>query len=68
MNISIAVVEMKDTFGWSMTTQAMVMSSFFWGYICSQVIGALLAQSYGKIHTHSGTLRAISQAICAVAL
>ena len=47
MNISIAVVEMKTSFGWSMATQAIVLSSFFWGYICSQVVGALLAQRYG---------------------
>ena len=47
VNISIAVVEMKTSFGWSMATQAIVLSSFFWGYICSQVVGALLAQRYG---------------------
>jgi ACS family sodium-dependent inorganic phosphate cotransporter len=31
VNISIAVVDMKQSFGWEMATQAMVLSSFFWG-------------------------------------
>jgi ACS family sodium-dependent inorganic phosphate cotransporter len=47
VNISIAVVDMTVTFGWSLGTQAVVLSCFFWGYICSQVVGALLAQRYG---------------------
>eukprot|EP01052_Picozoa_sp_SAG31_P053269 SAG31_NODE_13569_length_860_cov_1.873850_1_plen_162_part_01 len=47
VNISIAIVDMAAAHGWSLKTQALVMSSFFWGYICSQVFGALLAQRYG---------------------
>ena len=31
VNISIAVVDMKQTFKWNMGTQALVLSSFFWG-------------------------------------
>ena len=31
VNISIAVVDMKETFKWDMATQAIVLSSFFWG-------------------------------------
>ena len=31
VNIAIAVVDMKQSFGWEMATQAMVLSSFFWG-------------------------------------
>jgi hypothetical protein len=31
VNISIAVVDMKQTFQWNMGTQALVLSSFFWG-------------------------------------
>lgn len=31
VNISIAVVDMKQAFKWDMATQAFVLSSFFWG-------------------------------------
>ena len=31
VNISIAVVDMKQTFQWDMATQGFVLSSFFWG-------------------------------------
>lgn len=31
VNISIAVVDMKQTYNWEMETQALVLSSFFWG-------------------------------------
>lgn len=31
VNISIAVVDMKQTFHWDMATQGLVLSSFFWG-------------------------------------
>ena len=47
VNISIAVVDMSRAFGWDMRVQAVVLSCFFWGYLCSQVVGALLAQRYG---------------------
>jgi hypothetical protein len=49
VNISIAVVDMASTYGWDMQTRAAVLSSFFWGYLCSQVLGALLAQRYGGV-------------------
>ena len=47
VNISIAVVDMSRVFEWDMRTQSVVLSCFFWGYLCSQVVGALLAQRYG---------------------
>ena len=42
VNISIAVVDMKQTFHWDMATQAFVMSSFFWG--CELFVRCLLNQ------------------------
>lgn len=47
VNISIAIVDMASSHNWGLGTQALVMSSFFWGYICSQVVAALMAQRYG---------------------
>ena len=40
---------MATTYSWDMNTRAIVLSSFFWGYICSQILGALLAQRYGGV-------------------
>lgn len=52
--------DFKD-YNWSETTQGVLLSSFFWGYILSQFPAGLLAQRYGpKI------LLLISSLICAV--
>jgi len=33
VNMSVAVVAMKEEFGWSDTTKGLVLSSFFLGYL-----------------------------------
>src|SRR6188474_3457180 len=43
VNISLAIVAMTREFGWSKTTSGFVMSSFFLGYLVTQVPGGLLA-------------------------
>jgi ACS family sodium-dependent inorganic phosphate cotransporter len=35
VNISVAVIAMQETFGWSETTKGFVLSSFFIGYAIS---------------------------------
>jgi MFS family permease len=43
VNISLAIVAMTREFGWNKTTSGFVMSSFFIGYLLTQVPGGLLA-------------------------
>jgi ACS family sodium-dependent inorganic phosphate cotransporter len=47
VNISVAIIAMKDAFGWSKTTQGWVMSSFFFGYLFTQILGGRLADRFG---------------------
>ena len=47
VNLSAAVVPMQKKYGWSNSTQGIVLSSFFWGYILFQIPGALLSAKYG---------------------
>ena len=47
VNISLAIVAMTQEFGWTKTTSGFVMSSFFIGYMLTQVPGGLLAGRFG---------------------
>jgi len=47
VNISVAVVAMQDSFGWSETTKGFVLSSFFIGYLALQVAAGWLANRIG---------------------
>ncbi|XP_047533121.1 putative inorganic phosphate cotransporter [Vanessa atalanta] len=52
VNISMAIVAMTDTtqensFDWSMQTQSVILSSFFWGYVILQIPGGELAARFG---------------------
>ena len=46
-NIAVAIVYMAKEFGWSSTTQGLVLSSFFVGYLSTQVLGGALADKFG---------------------
>ena len=37
VNMSVAILPMKAEFGWDTTTMGFVQSSFFWGYLLTQV-------------------------------
>ena len=37
VNMSIAIIDMKDEFNWDSSTMGVVQSSFFWGYLLTQV-------------------------------
>ncbi|GBG81564.1 hypothetical protein CBR_g32555 [Chara braunii] len=43
INMSIAVIPMSHQLSWSATTIGLVQSSFFWGYVLSQLPGGWLA-------------------------
>ncbi|KAL6770225.1 PHT4I [Auxenochlorella protothecoides x Auxenochlorella symbiontica] len=47
VNISIAILPMAREFGWSPTVSGLVQSSFFYGYLISQLPGGWLAARLG---------------------
>ncbi|MFT4581962.1 MAG: ACS family sodium-dependent inorganic phosphate cotransporter [Gammaproteobacteria bacterium] len=47
VNISLAAIAMQDQYGWSDTTKGYVLSSFFIGYMATQVAGGALANRLG---------------------
>lgn len=47
VNISVAAIAMQAHFGWSDTTKGFVLSSFFVGYMLSQIPGGWLASRIG---------------------
>ncbi|CAG8824107.1 24193_t:CDS:2, partial [Cetraspora pellucida] len=46
-NLAIAIVYMSKEFNWNHSTQGLVLSSFYFGYITTQIIGGVLADKYG---------------------
>lgn len=47
VNISVAAIQMQADFGWTETTKGIVLSSFFFGYLLTQVLGGWLANRFG---------------------
>jgi ACS family sodium-dependent inorganic phosphate cotransporter len=47
VNISVAIIPMAEHFGWTDTQRGMVLSSFFIGYLVTQVAGGSLAARFG---------------------
>jgi ACS family sodium-dependent inorganic phosphate cotransporter len=57
VNISIAIIPMSAELGWSATTQGTVLSSFFIGYLLTQIVGGRLADRFGgKVVLAGGVL------------
>jgi len=54
VNISLAIASMASEFGWNKTTSGFVMSSFFIGYLITQVPGGALAGRFGGKHVLAG--------------
>ena len=38
-NISTAIISMADEYGWDTSQQGIILSAFFAGYICTQLLG-----------------------------
>jgi ACS family sodium-dependent inorganic phosphate cotransporter len=47
VNISVAIIPMAKQFGWTDTERGIVLSSFFVGYLVTQVLGGSLAARLG---------------------
>ncbi len=57
VNISVAIIPMSADLGWSATTQGTVLSSFFVGYLLTQIAGGWLADRFGgKVVLAGGVL------------
>ncbi|XP_073811730.1 putative inorganic phosphate cotransporter isoform X1 [Musca autumnalis] len=70
VNLSVAIVAMTDsnstdsdfeTYEWDAGTRSFLLSSFFWGYIITQIPGGHIAQKYG-----AKTLLLIGVTLCSV--
>jgi len=47
VNITIAILDMEGEYNWSSNLQGIVLSAFYLGYICTQIIGGYLATKFG---------------------
>ncbi|KAK9818150.1 hypothetical protein WJX72_007863 [[Myrmecia] bisecta] len=47
VNMSIAILPMAEQYAWDSATIGLVQSSFFWGYLLTQVLGGVWADKYG---------------------
>eukprot|EP00798_Chlamydomonas_sp_ICE-L_P031266 gene31266-6410_t len=47
VNMSVAILPMSQMYGWNSQTVGLVQSSFFWGYLLTQVAGGIWADRFG---------------------
>ncbi|KAL2892190.1 Ascorbate transporter chloroplastic [Bienertia sinuspersici] len=47
VNMSIAILPMSKEFNWSSATVGLIQSSFFWGYLLTQIVGGIWADKVG---------------------
>jgi ACS family sodium-dependent inorganic phosphate cotransporter len=47
VNMSISILPMSREFNWSPSTVGLVQSSFFWGYLLTQIAGGIWADKVG---------------------
>lgn len=45
--LSVAILPLSKTYQWDENTKGLMLSSFYWGYITTQIPGGLLAKKYG---------------------
>lgn len=43
----LKIADGGNRFQWSQQLQGLILSSFFWGYILSEIPGGILVQKYG---------------------
>jgi len=46
-NLSIAILDMSTEFHWKQSNKGLFLSSFFWGYITTQLVGGVAARKFG---------------------
>ncbi|KAJ4778228.1 phosphate transporter 4 [Rhynchospora pubera] len=47
VNMSIAILPMSQEFNWNPATVGLIQSSFFWGYLLTQILGGIWADKFG---------------------
>jgi len=47
VNMSISILPMAEEFGWDSQLKGIVQSSFFWGYLLTQILGGIWADKFG---------------------
>ncbi|KAK7394757.1 hypothetical protein VNO78_15295 [Psophocarpus tetragonolobus] len=47
VNMSIAILPMSQEFNWNSATVGLIQSSFFWGYLLTQILGGIWADKFG---------------------
>eukprot|EP01125_Pyxidicula_operculata_P005144 TRINITY_DN1876_c0_g1_i1.p1 TRINITY_DN1876_c0_g1~~TRINITY_DN1876_c0_g1_i1.p1 ORF type:complete len:295 (+),score=46.11 TRINITY_DN1876_c0_g1_i1:2-886(+) len=47
ISLSIVIIPISEEYHWSDTDKGLIMSSFYWGYISTQIVGGWLALKYG---------------------
>ncbi|KAG6478788.1 hypothetical protein ZIOFF_062232 [Zingiber officinale] len=47
VNMSIAILPMAAEFNWNSATMGLIQSSFFWGYLLTQIVGGIWADKIG---------------------
>lgn len=47
VNMSIAILPMAAEFNWNPATMGLIQSSFFWGYLLTQIVGGIWADKIG---------------------
>ncbi|XP_010935849.1 probable anion transporter 4, chloroplastic isoform X2 [Elaeis guineensis] len=47
VNMSIAILPMSTEFKWNPATMGLIQSSFFWGYLLTQIVGGIWADKIG---------------------
>lgn len=47
VNMSIAILPMAQEFNWNSATVGLIQSSFFWGYLLTQIVGGIWADKIG---------------------
>lgn len=47
VNLSVAIIPMAEHFGWNSKQNGLVLSSFYYGYLLTQIIGGVWAKKIG---------------------
>lgn len=47
VDLGNGTIVMRKEFDWSTSQQGLVLSSFFYGYACTQFIGGIMAAKFG---------------------